>query len=149
MLSRCISLWSQRDNSLCHKTKVVSNHERSGESHQTVLRSKRIKLILFSLQARAISPFLGPPSDYAVVKMIPNERLPPRNLHRVRVDKTQATLKWQPPYDTPNTPLVQHWLMLLWWWFMMKKMFHPNIWLVECRNICGCCSCETHTSKDC
>uniref|UniRef100_A0A3Q3EAT1 Sortilin-related receptor n=1 Tax=Labrus bergylta TaxID=56723 RepID=A0A3Q3EAT1_9LABR len=55
---------------------------------------------------RVVSPFLGPPSEYAVVKMIPNERLPPRNLHRVRVDKTQATLKWQPPYDTPNAPLT-------------------------------------------
>ncbi|KAM7413680.1 hypothetical protein PAMA_020860 [Pampus argenteus] len=55
---------------------------------------------------RAVAPFLGPPSDFAVVKMIPNERLPPRNLHRVRIDKTQATLKWQPPYDTPNTPLT-------------------------------------------
>ncbi|KAG8002285.1 Sortilin-related receptor [Nibea albiflora] len=55
---------------------------------------------------RAVSPFMGPPSDYAVVKMIPNERLPPRNLHRVRSDKTQAMLKWQPPYDTPNTPLT-------------------------------------------
>ncbi|XP_039986583.1 sortilin-related receptor isoform X1 [Xiphias gladius] len=55
---------------------------------------------------RAVSPFLGPPSDYTVVKMIPNARLPPRNLHRVRVDKTQATLKWQPPYDAPNTPLT-------------------------------------------
>ncbi|XP_029027892.1 sortilin-related receptor isoform X2 [Betta splendens] len=55
---------------------------------------------------RAVSPFLGPPSDYAVVKMIPNERLPPRNLHRVRVDKTQARLKWQPPYDTPDKPLT-------------------------------------------
>ncbi|MED6265335.1 Sortilin- receptor [Characodon lateralis] len=58
------------------------------------------------LQARAVSPFLGPPSDYAVVKMIPDERLPPRNLHRVRVDKNQATLKWQPPYDTPDAPLT-------------------------------------------
>ncbi|KAG7237028.1 hypothetical protein INR49_032873 [Caranx melampygus] len=55
---------------------------------------------------RVVSPFLGPPSDYWVVKMIPNERLPPRNLHRVRVDKTQAMLKWQPPYDAPNTPLT-------------------------------------------
>ncbi|RVE64659.1 hypothetical protein OJAV_G00128190 [Oryzias javanicus] len=55
---------------------------------------------------RAISPFRGPPSDYAVVKMIPDERLPPRNLHRVRVDQTQATLKWQPPYDTPSKPLT-------------------------------------------
>ncbi|XP_048015876.1 sortilin-related receptor [Megalobrama amblycephala] len=55
---------------------------------------------------RAVSPYLGPPSDYAVVKMIPNERLPPRNLHKVRVDKTQATLKWQPPYDSPSSPLT-------------------------------------------
>uniref|UniRef100_A0AAQ5YBJ5 Fibronectin type-III domain-containing protein n=1 Tax=Amphiprion ocellaris TaxID=80972 RepID=A0AAQ5YBJ5_AMPOC len=55
---------------------------------------------------RTVSPFLGPPSDYAVVKMIPNERLPPRNLHRVRVDKSQALLKWQPPYDAPNAPLT-------------------------------------------
>ncbi|KAF3847223.1 hypothetical protein F7725_020251, partial [Dissostichus mawsoni] len=55
---------------------------------------------------RAVSPYLGPPSEYAVVKMIPNERLPPRNLHRVRVDRTQATLKWQPPYDAPNAALT-------------------------------------------
>ncbi|CAB1347775.1 unnamed protein product [Coregonus sp. 'balchen'] len=55
---------------------------------------------------RAISPYLGPPSESAVVKMIPNERLPPRNLHKVRVEKTQATLKWQPPYDSPSTPLT-------------------------------------------
>uniref|UniRef100_A0A3Q3AY67 Sortilin-related receptor n=1 Tax=Kryptolebias marmoratus TaxID=37003 RepID=A0A3Q3AY67_KRYMA len=60
----------------------------------------------FLFLARVVSPFLGPPSDYAVVKMIPNERLPPRNLHRVRVDKTRATLKWQPPYDTPDIPLT-------------------------------------------
>lgn len=71
-----------------------------------------IMLIRFSfmtryLQVRAVSPFLGPPSDLAVVKMIPNERLPPRNLHRVKADKTQAVLKWQPPYDSPNTPLVR------------------------------------------
>ncbi|KAG5268084.1 hypothetical protein AALO_G00208070 [Alosa alosa] len=55
---------------------------------------------------RVISPFLGPPSAYAVVKMIPSERLPPRNLHKVRVDLTQATLKWQPPYDSPGSPLT-------------------------------------------
>lgn len=55
---------------------------------------------------RAISPYLGPPSDLSVVKMIPNERLPPRNLHCVRAEKTQAMLKWQPPYDSPNAPLV-------------------------------------------
>ncbi|XP_036379298.1 sortilin-related receptor-like [Megalops cyprinoides] len=55
---------------------------------------------------RVISPYMGPPSEYAVVKMIPSGRLPPRNLHRVRVEKTQATLKWQPPYDSPSTPLT-------------------------------------------
>ncbi|XP_059389149.1 sortilin-related receptor-like isoform X1 [Carassius carassius] len=55
---------------------------------------------------RVSIPYLGPPSDYAVVKMIPDDRLPPRNLHKVRVDKTQATLKWQPPYDSPSSPLT-------------------------------------------
>lgn len=60
----------------------------------------------FLAQVRAISPYLGPPSDLSVVKMIPNERLPPRNLHCVRAEKTQAMLKWQPPYDSPNAPLV-------------------------------------------
>nr|XP_061781469.1 sortilin-related receptor-like isoform X2 [Nerophis lumbriciformis] len=55
---------------------------------------------------RTVSPFLGPPSEHVVVKMIPSERLPPRNLHRVQVDKTVATLKWQPPYDTPKVPLT-------------------------------------------
>ncbi|XP_035288047.1 sortilin-related receptor-like isoform X1 [Anguilla anguilla] len=54
---------------------------------------------------RVTSPYLGPPSAHAMVKMIPNGRLPPRNLHRVKVEKTQATLKWQPPYDSPSTPL--------------------------------------------
>jgi len=58
-------------------------------------------------QVRVVSPFLGPPSDSSVVKMIPNERLPPRNLHRVHVDQTHATLKWQPPYDAPNAALVR------------------------------------------
>ncbi|TNN01446.1 hypothetical protein fugu_010828 [Takifugu bimaculatus] len=27
-------------------------------------------------------------------------------LHRVRAEKTQAVLKWQPPYDSPNEPLT-------------------------------------------
>lgn len=69
-------------------------------------------ICVFSVQVRVVAPFLGPPSDYAVVKMIPNEKLPPRNLHRVRVDKTQATLKWQPPYDSPSKPLVHSCLLL-------------------------------------
>ncbi|KAJ8343111.1 hypothetical protein SKAU_G00330390 [Synaphobranchus kaupii] len=54
---------------------------------------------------RVTAPYLGPPSAHSMVKMIPSSRLPPRNLHRVRVEKTQATLKWQPPYDSPSTPL--------------------------------------------
>ncbi|KAJ8276085.1 hypothetical protein COCON_G00078370 [Conger conger] len=54
---------------------------------------------------RVTSPYLGPPSAHAMVKMIPSGRLPPRNLHRVKVEKTQATLKWQPPYDSPTAPL--------------------------------------------
>lgn len=69
-------------------------------------------ICVFSVQVRVVAPFLGPPSDYAVVKMIPNEKLPPRNLHRVQVDKTQATLKWQPPYDSPSKPLVHSRLLL-------------------------------------
>uniref|UniRef100_A0A4W4GF62 Sortilin-related receptor n=1 Tax=Electrophorus electricus TaxID=8005 RepID=A0A4W4GF62_ELEEL len=39
---------------------------------------------------RVITPYLGPPSESAVVQ----------------VDKTQATLKWQPPYDSPGSPLT-------------------------------------------
>uniref|UniRef100_A0A8B9H7G1 Sortilin-related receptor, L(DLR class) A repeats containing n=1 Tax=Astyanax mexicanus TaxID=7994 RepID=A0A8B9H7G1_ASTMX len=60
----------------------------------------------YLFHVRVIEPYLGPPSESVVVKMIPNERLPPRNLHKVRVEKTQATLKWQPPYDTPGEPLT-------------------------------------------
>ncbi|KAF7646886.1 hypothetical protein LDENG_00181040 [Lucifuga dentata] len=68
--------------------------------------SLRCRDLMLCVQVRAVSPYLGPPSENAVVKMIPSERLPPRNLHRVRVDKTQAMLKWQPPYDAPNSPLM-------------------------------------------
>ncbi|XP_051965527.1 sortilin-related receptor-like [Xyrauchen texanus] len=79
--------------------------------HQQITTSNSLTLIVDSDEqylflVRVISPYLGPPSEYAVVKMIPNERLPPRNLHKVRVDKTQATLKWQPPYDSPGSPLT-------------------------------------------
>ncbi|XP_051788146.1 sortilin-related receptor isoform X1 [Erpetoichthys calabaricus] len=59
----------------------------------------------FLFLVRAVSPYLGPPSDYMAVKMIPDNRLPPRNLHKVQVYKTQAMLKWQPPYDYPNENL--------------------------------------------
>ncbi|XP_046891253.1 sortilin-related receptor isoform X1 [Hypomesus transpacificus] len=55
---------------------------------------------------RAVAPYLGPPSDSVVVRMIPSERLPPRNLHGVHVEQTKALIKWQPPYDSPSTPLT-------------------------------------------
>ncbi|XP_055516540.1 sortilin-related receptor isoform X2 [Leucoraja erinacea] len=51
---------------------------------------------------RVVEPFLGPPSEYIAVKMIPDNRLPPRYLHVVKEDKTFAVLKWQPPYDLLN-----------------------------------------------
>uniref|UniRef100_UPI00398ED6D8 sortilin-related receptor isoform X2 n=1 Tax=Pristiophorus japonicus TaxID=55135 RepID=UPI00398ED6D8 len=55
---------------------------------------------------RVVVPYLGPPSEYIAVKMIPDNRLPPRHLHMVREDKTFAVLKWQPPYDLPNETLT-------------------------------------------
>ncbi|KAL0973055.1 hypothetical protein UPYG_G00198300 [Umbra pygmaea] len=75
----------------------------STSSSQTVIVDSDEQYLFL---VRAVAPYLGPPSEYAVVKMIPNERLPPRNLHKVRVEKTRATLKWQPPYDSPSTPLT-------------------------------------------
>ncbi|XP_072342495.1 sortilin-related receptor [Scyliorhinus torazame] len=55
---------------------------------------------------RVVVPYIGPPSEYIAVKMIPDNRLPPRHLHVVRVDKTFAVLKWQPPYDLLNETLT-------------------------------------------
>ncbi|XP_041030158.1 sortilin-related receptor [Carcharodon carcharias] len=55
---------------------------------------------------RVIVPYFGPPSEYIAVKMIPDNRLPPRHLHVVEVDKTFAVLKWQPPYDLLNEHLT-------------------------------------------
>ncbi|KAK1153494.1 sortilin-related receptor [Acipenser oxyrinchus oxyrinchus] len=60
----------------------------------------------FLFLVRVTRPYLGPPSEYVVVKMIPNNRLPPRQLHGVSVGKSQAVLKWQPPYDYPNQSLT-------------------------------------------
>ncbi|KAJ3591191.1 hypothetical protein NHX12_009138 [Muraenolepis orangiensis] len=79
-------------------------HRVSSASSQTIVTVDSDEQYLFLV--RAISPYLGPPSDFAVVKMIPSERLPPRNLHRVQVEKTRVTLKWQPPYDAPASPLT-------------------------------------------
>lgn len=59
-----------------------------------------------SSQVRVTAPYQGPPSDYAVVKMIPDNRLPPRHLHAVHVDKTFIVMKWESPYDSPDSELV-------------------------------------------
>nr|XP_033774457.1 sortilin-related receptor isoform X1 [Geotrypetes seraphini] len=55
---------------------------------------------------RVIKPYRGPPSEYVVVRMIPDNRLPPRHLHFVWVDKTSALLKWESPYDSPDHELM-------------------------------------------
>uniref|UniRef100_A0A4W3H7Z2 Sortilin-related receptor n=1 Tax=Callorhinchus milii TaxID=7868 RepID=A0A4W3H7Z2_CALMI len=55
---------------------------------------------------RVIVPYLGPPSEYIAVKMIPDNRLPPRHLHVVITGKTIAAVKWQPPYDLQNESLT-------------------------------------------
>ncbi|XP_067826959.1 sortilin-related receptor isoform X2 [Heptranchias perlo] len=55
---------------------------------------------------RVIVPYLGPPSEYIAIKMIPDNRLPPRHLHVVKEDKTLAVLKWQPPYDLLSESLT-------------------------------------------
>ncbi|XP_036392634.1 sortilin-related receptor-like isoform X1 [Megalops cyprinoides] len=81
-----------------------SPHSQNSSTSGTIVTVDSDQQYLFLV--RVILPYLGPPSEYAVVKMIPNSRLPPRNLHRVRVEKTQATLKWQPPYDSPSAPLT-------------------------------------------
>lgn len=70
--------------------------------------------------------------------MIPNERLPPRNLHKVQVDKTQALLKWQPPYDSPSSPLVRIWLYLCPLVCRRKK---KQCCLIESGIIAGCVDC--------
>lgn len=53
-----------------------------------------------------MSPYQGPPSDYVVVKMIPDNRLPPRHLHSVHTGKTFAVIKWESPYDSPDQDMV-------------------------------------------
>lgn len=53
-----------------------------------------------------VVPYQGPSSDYVVVKMIPDSRLPPRHLHVVHTGKTSAVIKWESPYDSPDQDLV-------------------------------------------
>lgn len=54
-----------------------------------------------------VVPYQGPSSDYVVVKMIPDSRLPPRHLHVVHTGKTSAVIKWESPYDSPDQDLVR------------------------------------------
>uniref|UniRef100_A0AAR2KSS9 Fibronectin type-III domain-containing protein n=1 Tax=Pygocentrus nattereri TaxID=42514 RepID=A0AAR2KSS9_PYGNA len=79
-------------------------HRVNSSSSSLILTVQNDEQYLFVV--RVIEPYLGPPSESVVIKMIPDDRLPPRNLHKVRVDKTQATLKWQAPYDSPSSPLT-------------------------------------------
>lgn len=63
-----------------------------------------VHMVLF--QVRVVVPYLGPSSDYVVVRMIPDNRLPPRHLHAVHTGKTSAVIKWESPYDSPDQDLV-------------------------------------------
>lgn len=65
-----------------------------------------------SLQVRVMSPYQGPPSESVVVKMIPDNRLPPRHLHAVHTGKTFAVIKWESPYDSPDQDMVTLSLLL-------------------------------------
>ncbi|XP_077313881.1 sortilin-related receptor [Lithobates pipiens] len=54
---------------------------------------------------RVMCPYQGPPSNYVVVKMIPDNRLPPRDLHAVITEKAFVIMKWESPYDSPDSEL--------------------------------------------
>ncbi|KAM4015463.1 sortilin-related receptor [Anomaloglossus baeobatrachus] len=72
--------------------------------HDVTISVNRDEQYLFLV--RVTSPYQGPPSDYAVVKMIPDNRLPPRHLHAVHVEKTFVVMKWESPYDSPDSELA-------------------------------------------
>ncbi|XP_068110700.1 sortilin-related receptor [Hyperolius riggenbachi] len=72
--------------------------------HNVTIIVNRDEQYLFMV--RVISPYLGPPSDYAVVRLIPDNRLPPRQLHAVYIDKTFAIMKWESPYDSPDSEML-------------------------------------------
>lgn len=61
----------------------------------------------YLFQVRVVVPYQGPSSDYVVVKMIPDSRLPPRHLHVVHTGKTSIVIKWESPYDSPDQDLVR------------------------------------------
>ncbi|KAG8434631.1 hypothetical protein GDO86_012842 [Hymenochirus boettgeri] len=72
--------------------------------HNATVHVNRDEQYLFLV--RVVSPYQGPPSDYVVVKMIPDNRLPPRLLHAVQIDKTSAVIKWESPYDSPDDKMA-------------------------------------------
>nr|XP_021517328.1 sortilin-related receptor [Meriones unguiculatus] len=70
--------------------------------NKTVIVSKDEQYLFL---VRVLVPYQGPSSDYVVVKMIPDSRLPPRHLHAVQIGKTSAVIKWESPYDSPDQDL--------------------------------------------
>ncbi|XP_051668172.1 sortilin-related receptor isoform X3 [Manacus candei] len=81
-----------------------SPHNTTTTSHNVTVLVQRDEQYLFLV--RVMSPYQGPPSDYVVVKMIPDNRLPPRHLHSVHTGKTFAVIKWESPYDSPDQDML-------------------------------------------
>uniref|UniRef100_A0A669Q0W2 Sortilin-related receptor n=1 Tax=Phasianus colchicus TaxID=9054 RepID=A0A669Q0W2_PHACC len=81
-----------------------SPHNTTTTFHNATVIVQRDEQYLFLV--RVMSPYQGPPSDYVVVKMIPDNRLPPRHLHAVLTGKTFAVIKWESPYDSPDQDML-------------------------------------------
>uniref|UniRef100_A0A8U8CAY6 Sortilin-related receptor n=1 Tax=Geospiza parvula TaxID=87175 RepID=A0A8U8CAY6_GEOPR len=81
-----------------------SPHNSTTSAHNATVLVQRDEQYLFLV--RVVSPYQGPPSDSVVVKMIPDNRLPPRHLHAVRTGKTFAVIKWESPYDSPDQDML-------------------------------------------
>ncbi|XP_032658219.1 sortilin-related receptor isoform X2 [Chelonoidis abingdonii] len=79
-------------------------HNTTTALHNIIVIVNRDEQYLFLV--RVMSPYQGPPSDYIVVKMIPDNRLPPRHLHSVLTRKTFAVIKWESPYDSPDQDML-------------------------------------------
>ncbi|KAB0402522.1 hypothetical protein E2I00_016487, partial [Balaenoptera physalus] len=75
----------------------------TSQHNKTVLVSGEEQYLFL---VRAVAPYQGPSSDYVVVRMIPDSRLPPRHLHVVHTGKTSAVIKWESPYDSPDQDLL-------------------------------------------
>ncbi|XP_069470420.1 sortilin-related receptor isoform X2 [Ambystoma mexicanum] len=103
--------WTGPDNvvyAVCYATSFLDLYRNPSNSttsfHNITLLVNRDEQYLFLV--RVITPYHGPPSDYVGLKMIPDNRLPPRHLHSVWTGKTSALIKWESPYDFPNEDLV-------------------------------------------